>query len=580
MEGFLPPLWCLFWYLVSIPFIVWGVRKIRIIFSEHPEQKLILAVSGAFIFVLSSLKLPSVSGSSSHPTGTGLSTILYGPAITSVLATIVLVFQALLLAHGGITTLGANVFSMGIAGPFVAYFAFKGLRKARASMAVSVFIAAFLADMITYIVTSFQLALAYPSGGSVLVSFEAFLAVFAVTQIPLAIAEGVLIVIFFDFLTKSRPEIIEGCDVVRKETRRTKIMYVVGLVSIVAVISVAYVFNLVSNLNGTDDKGGQLIQGIVPDYQPWFNSIWTPDATQEVALFMLQTLIGLVIIAYVVHRLRKNKAKTKANDTQPVGGPTSIDEIAFASPMRRWPPLGKLFLALSMLLASIFSSSVIVPGIVLVAGAGLLAYSTRFKFPRVVLIALADGLAVLLIGALVIALITPGTTIYSLDLLGLKLILSDNGMNLGLLVLMRALAGMSVMLFFATSTPIPHLSEAMEQLRLPKEISELVVLIYRYSFLLLELLGTMYLAAQCRLGFKGIRNKFRTSGKLAVGLFTRSMEVADRSQVALECRGFRGQFHSFRPPARVTWLWILVPVLVFAGLYMLNTAVFGSFRLW
>ena len=249
--------------------------------------------------------------------------------------------------------------------------------------------------------------------------------------------------------------------------------------------------------------------------------------------------------------------------------------------MRRWPPLGKLFLALSMLLASIFASSVVVPAVVLVVGAGLLAYSTRFRFPQ----SRADrhcldGLAVLIIGALVIALITPGTTIYSFDPFGLRLILSDNGMNLGLLVLMRALAGMSVMLFFATSTPIPHLSEAMEQLRLPKEISELVVLIYRYSFLLLELLGTMYLAAQCRLGFKGFRNKFRTSGKLAVGLFTRSMEVADRSQVALECRGFRGQFHSFRPPARVTWLWIVVPALVFAGLFMLNTAVFGSFRLW
>jgi cobalamin biosynthesis protein CbiM/cobalt ECF transporter T component CbiQ len=580
MEGFLPPLWCLFWYLVSLPFFIWGVKRIKVIFREHPEQKLILAVSGAFIFVLSSLKLPSVSGSSSHPTGTGLSTILYGPAITSVLATIVLVFQALLLAHGGITTLGANVFSMGIAGPFVAYFAFKGLRKAKASIGASVFVAAFLADMITYVVTSFQLALAYPSGGSVLVSFEAFLAVFAVTQIPLAIAEGILIVIFFNFLTKSRPEIIEGCDVVRKETRRTKIMYLIGLISIVAVITVAYAFNLVSNLNGTDDKGGQLIQGIVPNYQPWFNSIWTPDSTQEVGLFMLQTLIGLVIIAYVVHRLRKSKAKEKAAGTQPVGGPTSIDEIAFTSPMRRWPPLGKLFLVLSMLFASIFASSIIVPGIVLVVGTALLAYSTRFRFPRVVLIALLDGLAVLIIGSLVIALITPGMTMYSLDLFGLRLNLSDNGMNLGLLVFMRALAGMSVMLFFATSTPIPHLSEAMEQLRLPKEISELVVLIYRYSFLLLELLGTMYLAAQCRLGFKGLRNKFRTSGKLAVGLFTRSMEVADRSQVALECRGFRGQFHSFRPPAKVTWVWIVLPLLIFAGLFVLNTAVFGSFRIW
>lgn len=579
MEGFLPPLWCLFWYLVSLPFIVWGARRIRSMFREHPEQKLVLAVSGAFVFVLSSLKLPSVGGSSSHPTGTGLSTILYGPAVTAVLATIVLVFQALLLAHGGITTLGANVFSMGIAGPFVAYAVFKGLRRARAPLSASVFIAAFLADMITYVVTSFQLALAYPSGGSVVVSLEAFLAIFAITQIPLAIAEGILIVIFFDFLSRSRPDVVQGCDVVRKESKRTRMAYLVGLAAIVAVIAVAYFFNLTSDLKGADDRGGELIQGIVPDYQPWFNSIWTPSSTMEIGLFMLQTLIGLAIIAYVVHRFRKGK-RTKSSEPAPAGGPTSIDEIAFASPMRRWPPLGKLLLSLSLLLASIFASSVVVPLLVLASGVLLLAYSTRFQFPRVVLIAIMDGLAVLAVGAVVIALITPGASLYSMDLLGIKFILSDNGMNLGLLVFVRALAGMSVMLFFATSTPIPHLSEAMEQVRLPQEVSELVVLIYRYSFLLMELLGTMYQAAQCRLGFKGVRNKFRTSGKLAVGLFTRSMEVADRSQVALECRGFRGQFHSFRPPARVTWGWIIVPLLLFSALYVLNFAVFGSFKLW
>ncbi len=60
---------------------------------------------GAFIFVLSALKLPSVTGSCSHPTGTGLSAVVLKPAITAVLAMIVLVFQALLLAHGGLTIL-------------------------------------------------------------------------------------------------------------------------------------------------------------------------------------------------------------------------------------------------------------------------------------------------------------------------------------------------------------------------------------------------------------------------------------------------------------------------------------------
>ena len=77
--------------------------------------------NGRFIFILSSLKLPSVTGSCSHPTGTGLSTISFGPWITAVVCAIVLLFQSLFLAHGGLSVLGANIVSMGIVGPFVGY---------------------------------------------------------------------------------------------------------------------------------------------------------------------------------------------------------------------------------------------------------------------------------------------------------------------------------------------------------------------------------------------------------------------------------------------------------------------------
>ena len=86
MEGFLPWQWCLLWYLLAVPVVAYGVLQIKQITDKNPESKPLLAVSGAFIFVLSSLKLPSVTGSSSHPTGSGLSAILFGPAVTCVLA--------------------------------------------------------------------------------------------------------------------------------------------------------------------------------------------------------------------------------------------------------------------------------------------------------------------------------------------------------------------------------------------------------------------------------------------------------------------------------------------------------------
>jgi len=201
MEGFLPVKWVIFWDIVTIPFLLLGFAQLKKEAAAGPGAKLMLAFAGAFIFVLSALKMPSVTGSCSHPTGTGLAALLFGPFITTVLGFIVLIFQALLLAHGGITTLGANTFSMAVAGPLLAYGIYKGLTKAGVNKNISIFLAAMLGDLVTYIVTSVQLALAFP-GNSFGLSVLKFMGIFALTQIPLAISEGILTVLTYNFLSR------------------------------------------------------------------------------------------------------------------------------------------------------------------------------------------------------------------------------------------------------------------------------------------------------------------------------------------------------------------------------------------
>jgi cobalt/nickel transport system permease protein len=210
-EGFLPPLWCLFWFVAAAPFVVIGLRSIGRQVQKSPQSKLMLGMAGAYSFVLSSLKIPSVTGSCSHPTGVALGAILFGPTAMTVLGTIVLLFQAILLAHGGLTTLGANCFSMAIVGPFVAVWLFKGLQRSGVSFAWTIFIAATLSDLATYVVTAFQLALAFPAPvGGVLESALKFLGIFAITQVPLAISEGILTVIVFNLLAQySRDVLVE-----------------------------------------------------------------------------------------------------------------------------------------------------------------------------------------------------------------------------------------------------------------------------------------------------------------------------------------------------------------------------------
>lgn len=203
MEGYLPKEWCIIWGLISLPFIILGIRKIAK-GSDSNEKKVLLALAGGFIFVLSAMKIPSVVGSCSHPTGTGLGAILFGPLQTSVLGLIVLLFQALLLAHGGLTTLGANTFSMAIAGPFLAFAIYQLLKNKNRSVAV--FLAATLGDLFTYVITATQLAIVYHEGIGFGAALGKFLSIFAVTQIPIAIVEGLLTVVVVNLMVRYKGE--------------------------------------------------------------------------------------------------------------------------------------------------------------------------------------------------------------------------------------------------------------------------------------------------------------------------------------------------------------------------------------
>ncbi len=215
MEGYLPPSYCIVWGIVCIPFLIAGGISMQKQMRKDNKTKILLALAGAFVFILSSLKIPSVTGSCSHPTGTGLGAILFGPSIMSVLGIIVLLFQALLLAHGGLTTLGANTFSMAIAGPFVSFGIYKLCQKLHAPKGLAVFLGATIGDLFTYCVTSVQLSLAFPDQGF-FTALVKFMGIFATTQLPIAIAEGLLSVIIFNILEKNCKKELTSLGVIKE----------------------------------------------------------------------------------------------------------------------------------------------------------------------------------------------------------------------------------------------------------------------------------------------------------------------------------------------------------------------------
>ena len=158
-EGILPFEWAGLWYLVALPFLIKGIFDIKKKSKITPSFKPLLGLMGAVVFIISCMPVPVLTaGTCSHPAGTGISAILIGPIMSIFVTSIALLIQALFLAHGGITTWGADIVSMGVAGSFAAYIAFRILRKFKASLFISGFVAGLLADWATYATTSFELA--------------------------------------------------------------------------------------------------------------------------------------------------------------------------------------------------------------------------------------------------------------------------------------------------------------------------------------------------------------------------------------------------------------------------------------
>jgi cobalt/nickel transport system permease protein len=208
-EGILPYTWALFWFLASAPFVAYGLRRLRQISEADLSFKPLVGLLTAAVFIISAMPIPvPVAGTASHPCGTGISAILLGPPISVLVAAAALLIQALFLSHGGLSTLGANIFSMGVMGSFTGYAVFRLLRRFRVNLAAAALIAGMLADWATYVTTSFELAAGIKGDAPVSPLFLKIMVAFIPTQLPLGIVEGLMTSGMISLLHKKRPDLL------------------------------------------------------------------------------------------------------------------------------------------------------------------------------------------------------------------------------------------------------------------------------------------------------------------------------------------------------------------------------------
>lgn len=111
----------------------------------------------------------------------------------------------------------------------------------------------------------------------------------------------------------------------------------------------------------------------------------------------------------------------------------------------------------------------------------------------------------------------------------------------GCFLFLRIMGSVSAMYFMTLTTPAHELIGVLRKCHIPALVIELMHLIYRYIFILLQTQRRMRISAESRLGFCDYPTSLRSFGSIAGNLLVVSFKQADACYNAMESRCYDGE---------------------------------------
>ena len=221
-----------------------------------------------------------------------------------------------------------------------------------------------------------------------------------------------------------------------------------------------------------------------------------------------------------------------------------LDRLSYQS---RWfnvaPQRKFLFWVLMMLLA--FSLPPLGQGILLVLLAAFTCWLLRITFWRW-LRWMAIPLAFLLVGVLTILVsITsdPARLLVGVPLGSYWLGVLPEGLNMANATFWRSLAALAATFWLVLNMPFPQLIVLLRKGRVPRLLTEQILLTWRFIFILLEEAMAIHRAQTLRFGYRTLPQGYRSLAMLVGLLFTRVLLRYKAMAVTLDIKLYQGDFH-------------------------------------
>lgn len=317
-DGYLSPETIAAMYVVTTPVWLRATQKVKEVLSSRTVP--MVAVFSAFSFVIMMFNVPLPGGTTGHAVGATLAAIVLGPWAAVLTTSIALIIQALFFGDGGILALGANVFNMGIAIPFVGYYLYRWLGGASAlsssrrvvAAAVAGYVAISFAALLTGLELGIQPILFHDGAGHALyfpyplqVSIPALLiGHLTVAGAVEAAATGLVIA----WLQRSNPQLLETFGNAEAAASRTVRAAWIAMVILVIVVPLGLLAPGTAWGEWSRAQLEQLGLGYVPSGFDRFANIWSaplsgynlPVLNNPTVAYIISAVLGVVLIAIVL----------------------------------------------------------------------------------------------------------------------------------------------------------------------------------------------------------------------------------------------------------------------------------------
>lgn len=250
----------------------------------------------------------------------------------------------------------------------------------------------------------------------------------------------------------------------------------------------------------------------------------------------------------------------------------SIDKLAYISELKKVNPMEKFIFAMFTMIICISLNNIADSIIILL----LMAFITVFKgkLPLKIYIGLMSlPLAFLIMGILTIAIsVAPSSKelIFSFSIFNIKLGCTYDSILTATRLFFKSLASVSCLYFLTLTTPIFEVLSVLRKLKVPKLFVELMGLIYRFIFVLLDTANMIYISQNSRLGYSTFRISFNSLGKLITSLFISSYKRSQDIYTAMESRCYDGDINLLENNYTYSYKNILLIIVIEIALIIIS----------